>query len=55
MFQRNGTLPEVHTMFTGHTSMARMGLLDKLNGLDHLPFWSEPPCNSIKASEGTVS
>lgn len=41
-------------MYTGHTSMARMGLLDRLNGLDHLPFWSEPPCNSIKASEGTV-
>lgn len=50
---RNGTLPEVHTMYTGHTSMARMGLLDRLNGLDHLPFWSEPPCNSIKASEGS--
>ncbi|KAE8747118.1 hypothetical protein FOCC_FOCC006116 [Frankliniella occidentalis] len=50
---RNGTLPEVHTMYTGHTSRARMGLLDRLNGLDHLPFWSEPPCNSIKASEGS--
>lgn len=50
---RNGTLPEVHTMYTGHTSMARMGLLDKLNGLDTLPFWSEAPCNSIKASEGS--
>ncbi|XP_063219536.1 scavenger receptor class B member 1 isoform X2 [Bacillus rossius redtenbacheri] len=50
---RNGTLNEVSTIFTGHTSMKDFGLLDRLNGLDHLPYWSEPPCNDIRASEGS--
>ncbi|CAG2059514.1 unnamed protein product [Timema podura] len=49
---RNGTLNEVSTIFTGHTNMKEFGLLDRLNGLDHLPYWSEPPCNNIRASEG---
>lgn len=52
-FQRNGTLDEVSTINTGHRGMEYFGLLDKLNGLDHLPFWEEAPCNSINASEGT--
>jgi len=38
-------------MFTGD-DISRLGEINKLNGLDHLPFWSEAPCNSIKASEG---
>nr|CAD7197427.1 unnamed protein product [Timema douglasi] len=50
---RNGTLNEVSTIFTGHTNMKEFGLLDRLNGLDHLPYWSEPPCNNIRASEGS--
>ncbi|XP_032674774.1 scavenger receptor class B member 1 [Odontomachus brunneus] len=50
---RNGTLKEVHTLFTGNTDMKKFGYLNRLNGLDHLPFWSEAPCNSITASEGS--
>ncbi|XP_075230512.1 scavenger receptor class B member debris buster isoform X2 [Lycorma delicatula] len=51
---RNGTLDEVHTMYTGHAGMENFGLLNKLNGLDHLPFWNDKPCNSIRASEGSL-
>ncbi|XP_012230409.1 scavenger receptor class B member 1 [Linepithema humile] len=50
---RNGTLSEMHTIFTGHTSMKEFGLLNRLNGLDHLPYWPNAPCNSITASEGS--
>lgn len=32
--------------------MQEFGLLNRINGLDHLPYWSSPPCNSIRASEG---
>ncbi|XP_069685569.1 scavenger receptor class B member 1 [Periplaneta americana] len=50
---RNGTLNEVSTIFTGHTSMEEFGLLNRLNGLDHLPYWKGSPCNDILASEGS--
>ena len=33
--------------------MKDFGLINKLNGLDNLPYWPEAPCNSIRASEGT--
>lgn len=32
--------------------MDNFGLLNRVNGLDHLPYWSDAPCNSIRASEG---
>lgn len=50
---RNGTLSEVSTINTGHTDMKEFGLITRLNGLDHLPYWPKPPCNSISASEGS--
>lgn len=50
---RNGTLDEVSTIYTGRKGMENFGLLDRLNGLDHLPYWDSPPCNSIRASEGS--
>lgn len=49
--QRNGTLSEISTIFTGHTDMKEFGMINRLNGLDHLPYWPAP-CNSIQASEG---
>ncbi|XP_014255166.1 scavenger receptor class B member 1 isoform X2 [Cimex lectularius] len=51
---RNTTLiSDIETIYTGHTSMKDFGLLDKLNGLDNLPYWDDAPCNSIRASEGS--
>ncbi|XP_029672759.1 scavenger receptor class B member 1 [Formica exsecta] len=50
---RNGTLSEISTIFTGHTDMKEFGLINRLNGLDHLPYWPTAPCNSITASEGS--
>ncbi|RZF33843.1 hypothetical protein LSTR_LSTR008966 [Laodelphax striatellus] len=51
---RNGTLEEVSTIFTGHTDMKEFGLINRLNGQDKLPFWQSDPCNSIRASEGSL-
>ncbi|XP_076379341.1 scavenger receptor class B member debris buster isoform X2 [Megalopta genalis] len=50
---RNGTINEVSTIYTGHTDMKEFGLINRLNGLDHLPYWPNAPCNSIRASEGS--
>lgn len=52
LLARNGTLDEVSTIYAGQT-MNRFGYLDKVNGMDHLPHWSERPCNDIRASEGS--
>ncbi|XP_016915268.2 scavenger receptor class B member 1 [Apis cerana] len=50
---RNGTLEEVSTIFTGHTDIREFGLINRLNGMDRLPYWPNAPCNSIRASEGS--
>ncbi|KZC11535.1 PREDICTED: scavenger receptor class B member 1 [Dufourea novaeangliae] len=50
---RNGTINEISTIFTGHTDMKEFGLINRLNGLDRLPYWPNAPCNSIRASEGS--
>lgn len=33
--------------------MQEFGLLANLNGQETLPYWNEPPCNSLRASEGS--
>lgn len=50
--QRNGTLDEVSTIYTGHSGMENFGYIDTLNGRKELPFWNKQPCNSITGSEG---
>ncbi|XP_055708763.1 lysosome membrane protein 2 [Phlebotomus papatasi] len=54
LIARNGTLPEIQTIYTGHTGMDKFGYLNRINGLDHLPFWKDPPCRNITASEGSL-
>ncbi|CAH1980103.1 unnamed protein product [Acanthoscelides obtectus] len=51
--QRNGTLPEVHNIYTGMTGMHEFGYLARLNGKETLPFWKDAPCNALRASEGS--
>uniref|UniRef100_A0A336MC86 CSON014969 protein n=2 Tax=Culicoides sonorensis TaxID=179676 RepID=A0A336MC86_CULSO len=50
---RNGTLAEVATIHGGFSGMDKFGYFDKLNGLDHLPYWDKEPCKNISASEGS--
>lgn len=52
--QRNGTLPEVYTIHTGHDNWQNFGYYDRINGMETLPFWPESPCNNIRASEGSL-
>ncbi|GAB0096291.1 scavenger receptor class B member 1 [Sergentomyia squamirostris] len=54
LIARNGTLPEISTIYTGHTGMDKFGYINMVNGLDYLPFWKDPPCRNITASEGSL-
>lgn len=40
-------------MHTGMNGMDKFGYLDRVNGFDHLPYWSDEPCTNIVASEGS--
>lgn len=42
----------IHTGL-GDDGMSKFGYLDRLNGLDYLPFWKDKPCKNINASEGS--
>lgn len=37
----------------GKDGMFKFGYLDRLNGLDRLPYWKKKPCYNITASEGS--
>ncbi|XP_073996900.1 scavenger receptor class B member 1-like isoform X2 [Rhodnius prolixus] len=52
--RNSSLLNDVETIYTGEKGMENFGLLDKLNGLDHLPYWNSLPCNNIRASEGSL-
>ncbi|XP_028131546.1 scavenger receptor class B member 1 [Diabrotica virgifera virgifera] len=53
LINRNGTLPEVHNIYTGSTGMHEFGIIDKLNGKDSLTYWEDAPCNDLRSSEGS--
>ncbi|CAG9767956.1 unnamed protein product [Ceutorhynchus assimilis] len=53
LITRNGTLPEVHNVYTGLTGMQEFGIIANLNGKPTLPYWENAPCNELKASEGS--
>lgn len=50
---RNGTLTEYSTIHTGHSGMEKFGYINRLNGMDTLPYWTEKPCINIAGSEGS--
>ncbi|KAJ8958438.1 hypothetical protein NQ318_002224 [Aromia moschata] len=54
LINRNGTLPEVHNIYTGATGMHEFGLLANLNGKDTLPFWNEPPLQRAAGQRGLL-
>ncbi|CAG9834212.1 unnamed protein product [Diabrotica balteata] len=53
LINRNGTLPEVHNIYTGTTGMHEFGIIDKLNGKNSLTYWEDAPCNDLRSSEGS--
>ena len=48
-------MTEVSTINSGmgDDGMQKFGYLDRLNGMDSLPYWKGEPCTNITASEGS--
>ncbi|KAL0858700.1 hypothetical protein ABMA27_011182 [Loxostege sticticalis] len=53
-YGKNGTSPDVVTMFTGAADMAKYGIFERYNMRDKLPHWSTEQCNSIAGSDGSI-
>lgn len=43
----------MQNVYTGVTGMQDFGVIASLDGKKSLPYWNEPPCNEINASEGS--
>ncbi|KAG6443856.1 scavenger receptor class B member 1 [Manduca sexta] len=51
---KNGTLSEKFTINSGENDKDRMNILEKVDGEEHLPYWSSPECNSLESSDGSI-
>lgn len=52
--QKNGTSPDVVTMFTGADDMAHYGIFERYNMKPSLGHWTTAACNSIAGSDGSI-
>ncbi|KAJ0182901.1 hypothetical protein K1T71_000877 [Dendrolimus kikuchii] len=53
-YGKNGTSPDVVTMFTGATDMSLYGIIDRYNMKDKLTHWTNDTCNSLAGSDGSI-
>uniref|UniRef100_A0A224XN62 Scavenger receptor class B member 1 n=2 Tax=Triatominae TaxID=70999 RepID=A0A224XN62_9HEMI len=54
MYGKNGTSKDIVTVFTGANDITRFGLVDRFNGMSHLPHWKTEKCNRIAGSDGSI-
>lgn len=54
LYGKNGTTPDIYTVFSGQGDITKYGLLDKWNGKDGLGHWTTPECDSISGSDGSI-
>ncbi|XP_059061330.1 scavenger receptor class B member 1 isoform X3 [Achroia grisella] len=54
LYGKNGTSPDVVTMFTGADDMANYGIFQRYNMRERLPHWTTDQCNSISGSDGSI-
>ncbi|XP_047038943.1 scavenger receptor class B member 1 [Helicoverpa zea] len=53
-YGKNGTSPDVVTMFTGSDDMSNYGIISRYNMRDKLQHWTTDQCNSIAGSDGSI-
>ncbi|CAH2056216.1 unnamed protein product, partial [Iphiclides podalirius] len=53
-YGKNGTSPDVVTMFSGANDITRYGIYDRYNMRERLPHWTTDECNSISGSDGSI-
>uniref|UniRef100_A0A0A9Z111 Scavenger receptor class B member 1 n=1 Tax=Lygus hesperus TaxID=30085 RepID=A0A0A9Z111_LYGHE len=54
LYGKNGTSKDLVTVFTGANDITKFGLVDRFNGMSHLPHWKTEKCNSIAGSDGSI-
>ncbi|XP_012263939.2 scavenger receptor class B member 1 [Athalia rosae] len=54
MYRKNGTAPDLYTVWTGQNDITKYGMIEKWNGKKGLGHWSTPHCDSIFASDGSI-
>lgn len=53
-YGKNGTTPDVYTIFSGRGDITKYGIIDKWNGKDGLGHWTSEECDSIAGSDGSI-
>lgn len=54
LYGKNSTSRDNLTIFTGLKDISKYGLLDKWNGREKLDHWTEPYCDSVSGSDGSI-
>lgn len=54
LYGKNGTSKDNLTIFTGAKDISMYGLLDKWNGKTELGHWTEPSCDNVLGSDGSI-
>jgi len=45
--QKNNTADAEYTVFSGQTNQHKLGLVEKVDGLNYIPKWKEYPCRNL--------
>lgn len=54
MYRKNGTQPDLYTVFTGRGDVTKYGMLERWNGKKGLGHWSTPHCDSVSGTDGSI-
>ncbi|XP_066906786.1 scavenger receptor class B member 1 isoform X1 [Halyomorpha halys] len=54
LYGKNGTSKDIMTVFTGANDITKYGLVDRFNGMSHLPHWKSEECNRLAGSDGSI-
>lgn len=53
-YGKNGTHPDIYTIFTGVNDISKYGMMNRWNGKDRLGHWTTPICDNILGGDGSI-
>lgn len=53
-YGKNGTHPDIYTIFTGVEDITKYGMMDRWNGKDGLGHWTTNACDNILGGDGSI-
>lgn len=54
LYGKNGTMPDLFTIYTGQEDIGKYGILDNYNGKRNLGHWTTSECDSIAGTDGSI-